>query len=199
MHFMSESANCLRKQKRWETSHRIAMCAQQMTDAHGLDGFTMDELAEAAEVSRRTLFNYFPSKLDAVLGEIPELPAAALATFRAGGPHGSLVEDLGTLAKALLAVKEPDREAMVLSRRVLSSSPRVLAAAHQRFEQITEDFVAQILEREGPDFDIVRARLAVRILGAIFHSALTTFIAGDERPVDVLFDLYLKQTRSLFA
>jgi AcrR family transcriptional regulator len=199
MHFMGESAIGLREQKRWETSHRITVCAQQLTDAHGLDGFTMDELADAAEVSRRTLFNYFPSKLDAVLGAIPELPPAALETFHAGGPHGSLVEDLGTLAKALLAVKEPDREAVVLSQRVLSSSPRVLAAAHQRFEQITDDFVALILEREGPDFDLDRARLAVRILGALFHSALTTFIAGDERPVDELFDRYLNETRSLFG
>jgi AcrR family transcriptional regulator len=199
MHFVSESATGLREQKRWETSHRIARCAQQLTDVHGLDGFTMDELADAADVSRRTLFNYYPSKLDAVLGAMPELPPAALATFHAGGPHGSLVEDLGTLAKALLAVKEPDREAMVLSRRVLSGSPRVLAAAHQRFEQITEDFVALILEREGADFDLGRARLAVRILGTLFDSALTTFIAGDERPVDVLFDHYLNETRALFT
>ncbi len=199
MHSMSESAIGLREQKRWETSHRIALCAQRLTDAHGLDGFTMDELADAAEVSRRTLFNYFPSKLDAVLGTIPEIPPAALATFHTGGPHGSLVEDLGALAKALLSVKEPEREAMVLSRKVLGGSSRVLAAAHQRFEQMTEDFVALILEREGPDFDVERARLAVRILGTVFDSALTTFIEGDERPIDVLFDHYLNQARSLFA
>jgi AcrR family transcriptional regulator len=199
MHYMSESAIGLREQKRWETSHRIALCAQRLTDAHGLDGFTMDELADAAEVSRRTLFNYFPSKLDAVLGTIPEIPPAALATFHTGGPHGSLVEDLGALAKALLSVKEPEREAMVLSRKVLGGSSRVLAAAHQRFEQMTEDFVALILEREGPDFDVERARLAVRILGTVFDSALTTFIEGDERPIDVLFDHYLNQARSLFA
>ncbi|MEP9362913.1 TetR family transcriptional regulator [Nocardioides sp. CN2-186] len=196
---MSESAIGLREQKRWETSHRIALCAQRLADAHGLDGFTMDDLADAAEVSRRTLFNYFPSKLDAVLGTIPEIPPAALATFHTGGPHGSLVEDLGALAKALLSVKEPDREAMVLSRRVLAGSSRVLAAAHQRFEQITEDFVALILDREGPDFDVERARLAVRILGSLFDSALLTFIEGDERPIDVLFDHYLNEARSLFA
>src|SRR6478609_9557324 len=104
MHFVSESAIGLREQKRWETSHRIAMCAQRLTDEHGLDGFTMDELADAAEVSRRTLFNYFPSKLDAVLGELPAVPPAALATFHAGGPHGSLIEDLGALAMAILSV-----------------------------------------------------------------------------------------------
>ncbi|WP_051551561.1 TetR/AcrR family transcriptional regulator [Nocardioides sp. URHA0020] len=196
---MTESAISLREQKRWETSHRISMCAQRLTDAHGLDGFTMDELADAAEVSRRTLFNYFPSKLDAVLGTIPELPAEALATFQAGGPHGSLIEDLGALAKALLAAKEPDREAMLLTRRVLSSSARVLAAAHQRFEQITDDFTALILEREGDDFGIDRARLAIRIIGALFDSALTTFLEGGERPVDELFDRYLTEARSLFA
>lgn len=199
MHFVSESAIGLREQKRWETSHRIAMCAQRLTDERGLDGFTMEELADAAEVSRRTLFNYFPSKLDAVLGEIPELPPAALATFHTGGPNGSLMEDLGELAKSLLAAKEPDREAMVLSRRVLSGSARVLAAAHQRFEQITEDFVALIIDREGPDFEIERARLAVRILGALFDSALTRFIEGDERPIDELFDHYFGEARSLFA
>lgn len=196
---MSESAVGLREQKRWETSHRITLCAQRLTDAHGLDGFTMDDLADAAEVSRRTLFNYFPSKLDAVLGTIPEIPPAALATFHAGGPHGSLVDDLGVLAKALLSVKEPDREALVLSRRVLSGSSRVLAAAHRRFEQITEDFVALILEREGPGFEIERARLTVRIIGALFDSALLTFIEGDERPIAVLFDRYLTEARSLFA
>ena len=71
---MTESAISLREQKRWETSRRITLCAQRLTDAHGIDGFTMDELADAAEVSRRTLFNYFPSKTDAVLGEAPGDP-----------------------------------------------------------------------------------------------------------------------------
>ena len=35
---------------------------------HGLDGFTMEQLAERVGVSRRTLFYYFPAKDDAVLG-----------------------------------------------------------------------------------------------------------------------------------
>ena len=64
---------------------------------------------------------------------------------------------------------------------------------------MTEDFVALILEREGPGFDVERARLAVRILGSLFDSALLTFIEGDERPIDVLFDHYLNEARSLFA
>ena len=124
----------LREQKRWETSQRITRCAKVLTDEHGLDGFTMEDLADAAEVSRRTLFNYFPSKLDAVLGEHPEISPSVLATFHAGGPHGDLVDDLAVLARATLAGKQADRDSIELTRRVMTANPRLLAAAHERFE-----------------------------------------------------------------
>ena len=39
---MSESAISLREQKRWDTSLRITQCAQRLTEAHGIDGFTME-------------------------------------------------------------------------------------------------------------------------------------------------------------
>ncbi|RYJ06280.1 MAG: TetR family transcriptional regulator, partial [Actinomycetales bacterium] len=94
MHYVTESATSLRELKKVETAHRITLCAQRLTDEHGLDGFTMDDLAEASEVSRRTLFNYFPSKADAVLGAHPDLPDDVLATFRAGGPPGDVVDDV---------------------------------------------------------------------------------------------------------
>jgi len=85
MHYMSRSATT-RSGRRQETSYRISQCAQRLTEDRGLDGFTMDELAEAAGVSRRTLFNYFPGKVDAVLGEAPHISEEALAEFRARDP-----------------------------------------------------------------------------------------------------------------
>src|SRR5215510_13401720 len=124
MHFMTESATSLREQKRWETSQRITVCAQVLTDEQGLDGFTMDELADAAEVSRRTLFNYFPSKTDAVLGEHPEIAPAVLETFVAGGPHGDLIEDLAELARSALAAKDTDRATFGRVRRIMCDNPR---------------------------------------------------------------------------
>ena len=58
-------------------------------------------LAEAAGVSRRTLFNYFPGKLDAVLGDSPELSDQVLARFRARGAGSNLVNDLRELGNDL--------------------------------------------------------------------------------------------------
>jgi AcrR family transcriptional regulator len=201
MHSVTESANTsIREQKRWETSQRITACAQRLTDQHGLDGFTMDDLAAAAEVSRRTLFNYFPSKVDAVLGEHPEISPSVLAEFHGGGPHGDLVEDLAELARAVLAVKQPDRVHVELVRRLMATNPRLLLAAHERFEAITEEFTALVVEREGAGFGTARARLLLRLLLALFDAALVELLQeGETRPLDELFEAQLSATRELFA
>lgn len=47
--------------------------AVELFDAHGFDEVTIDEIAEAAGISRRTFFRYFASKEDAVLPEEDEL------------------------------------------------------------------------------------------------------------------------------
>ena len=200
MHFMSESAISLREQKRWDTSHRITVCAQALTVAHGLDGFTMEELAEAADVSRRTLFNYFPSKTDAVLGEAPEIPDADVDAFRSGGPHGNLIDDLAELARIALSVKQPDRESVERGRHILATEPRLLAAAHQRFEAITTEFTDLVLEREGAEFSASRARLLLRIVLALLEVALDGLGADDgDRTLVDLFEEQLRDARELFA
>lgn len=93
LHFATHSASSspagrvsLRDLRRWETARRINAAAQVLTEEHGLDGFTLDDLAAAVGVSRRTLFNYFPSKLDAVLGPLPDIAGTDVEEFRAGGP-----------------------------------------------------------------------------------------------------------------
>src|SRR4051812_43814275 len=121
MHSMSASATqpTRREAQKRATERRIHRCALVLTDERGLESWTMEDLAEAADVSRRTLFNYFQGKVDAVLGGPPELPAEALETFHAGGPSGRLVDDLSTLAAAILAEHDFDPDLVALGRRAL--------------------------------------------------------------------------------
>ena len=199
MHSMDESAT-LRERRRLDTERRITTCAQRLTDDRGLDGFTMEDLAEAAEVSRRTLFNYFPSKIDAVLGNPPHLSQSVVATFCAGGPHGHVVDDLGELATVLLSSKVLTREEMDLGRRVVSTTPRLLAAAHERFEQLSGEFVDMILAREGQQFGADRARLLILLLVAIFDGCLVADEGqGAEPPLADVFTEKLRLARELLA
>lgn len=205
MHFMSDSAISAfpgtqrREEHRRQTSRRITSAAQRLAAERGLDGFTMDELAAAADVSRRTLFNYFPGKVDAVLGEEPHLPEAALAAFLAGGPRGVLLDDVTTLAQALLAGQEVDREEITTVRALLVSDARLMHAVHTRFEAASDRLVGLVLTREGEAFGADRAALLLRLFTVAFGTALEWFAEGDERPIDQIFAEVVETIRDLFT
>jgi len=196
---MVDSANT-RIGRRTATSHRISVCAQRLAEERGFDGFTMDDLAEAAGVSRRTLFNYYSGKVDATLGAAPGPGDELLAEFRAGGPTGDLVADLVSLAKAVQSTAEFDRADEARSRRLLLAEPRLLAAAHERIRAITEEFVDEIRAREGEAFDERRARVAIRMIALLFEMSLDEYLTDpDESELVDIFTATVQTARELLA
>lgn len=199
LHSMLTSANS-RAGRRRLTSHRISLCAQTLTEEHGLDGFTMEELAQAAGVSRRTLFNYYAGKIDAVLGAPPRLCDEDIAQFHARGQGSDLFSDLRLLGERLLDARSLDRDELARTGRILTANPRLLAAAHERFQVLSGEIVEEIRDREGGDFDAQRTRIAIRLLGALFDAALDTFLTDPrERPLADAFDDVLHEARLLLA
>jgi AcrR family transcriptional regulator len=57
----------LRERKKAETRQAVHEAALRLTLAHGLDQVTVEAIADAANISRRTFSNYFASKEDALL------------------------------------------------------------------------------------------------------------------------------------
>lgn len=57
----------LRERKRRQTRQRIVDAGLKLFLADGFDATTLDAIAEAADISRRTFFYYFKSKEDVVL------------------------------------------------------------------------------------------------------------------------------------
>lgn len=177
MHYMSESASAVASASRARrTAEAIHHAALKLTDEHGFDGWTMDTLAEEVGVSRRTLFNHVPGKMDAILGPEKEPDPELFATFVAGGPTGSLLPDLRALALTMLESKQPARTELARVRRVMRSDARVMHATHARFEAGTARFAEVIRQREGSDFPLTRARLAVRVVVVIFEIALDDYL-----------------------
>ena len=186
-----------RAEKQAQTRMRIVRCAQRLCLDRGFEGFTMEELAGEADVSRRTLFNYFPSKVDAVLGsDGPDLADPLLEqpieTFCAGGPHGSLVEDLGALADHFLASKEFDRDIVRGRKEALLSTPKLVSIVHERFETVAAELTAMIARRM-PDLGATEARLVVHLLVAVFDTA--TAVYADEHDDRQLADHFRDHLR----
>ncbi len=174
--------------RRVETTRRLEWCALELTRDRGFDGWTMDDLAAAADVSRRTVFNYFDGKADLVLGPIHETSAGTAAAFVAGGPSGRLFDDLVHFASEALQEKGADLDLVRLRRDVMRSDARVIAIAHARFEVITEDAIDLILQREGQEYGAQRARLLVQLLITIVDSVLDRSEPDLNRPLPDLIN-----------
>lgn len=197
---MSESAiQSGREARRQATAHRISLCAQDLTADRGLDGFTMDELAEAAGVSRRTLFNYYPGKDAAVLGTHPTLDDDLLEQFVAGGPTGRLVDDIAVLVDALLEVKDINRDDVHRVRALVLQEPRLMAYAKARFEEFGEEFLELVRTREGSAYDEIRARVVIQVMAALFDLAINMFADNPDTELSALYAELLSATRSTFA
>ena len=183
LHYMTQSATSLREAKKADTLRRIRHQALVMTRDLGLDGWTMDELADAAGVSRRTLFNYVPGKIDAILGEPPSFPEHAMTVFLSGGPTGRLIDDLSELACSLFESDDFGPELLGLAKQVFATTPRLLVIVHERFEVVAAQMAGHILEREGPGFGARRAHLVVRLMAALFDVAMQELSEDPDGPL----------------
>ena len=113
----------LRERKRAATRGSITAVARSLTAERGLNGYTVEEVCEQAGISRRTFFNYFPSKEDAILGHVDdELPEEVFADFIRRRRRLPFRRDLPTLLQDLvgLALKTVGTDELPPKRRPAS-------------------------------------------------------------------------------
>jgi AcrR family transcriptional regulator len=167
---VSESAIAIRKQA--TASHLTALC-RRLTAERGLNGFTIEEVCGEVGVSRRTFFNYFPSKEDAVFGidEVHELERFA-EHFLALGSRGwpAVVDDLVSFAVRYADSTGHDIAEHIQFMAVLEREPRLLA----RFIGIGRERETALVElvalREGVAVDDPRPRASVDVVSTVMRS-----------------------------
>lgn len=190
MHSVTESATGLRERRTLRTANALAAAARRLTADAGLAGFTVERLCEEVGVSRRTFFNYFASKEDAVLGRCLRVADAdADARFVAGGtpgggPSPTLLDDLVALAVARWEALGITRDTVHEVRAVVEREPRLLGRLLEQAQQDEAADVALVARREGWAPDDVRAATAVHLVVALVRAAATQYLESE--PDDAL-------------
>jgi AcrR family transcriptional regulator len=106
----------LRERKKLATRRLLRRAALDLVGERGLANVTVEDIAEAADVSPRTFFNYFPSKEAALFGGEPDRAAGLRDSVVRLAPGAPAVEVLGT-------VMAQDAEAMAAELRSLGGDP----------------------------------------------------------------------------
>ncbi len=155
----------LRDRKKRDTRDALAEAALELFEAQGYDAVTIEAIAEAAGVSRRTFFRYFPSK-EAVL--FPRR-AAHLAALEAALDDPSTADrsPFERVRLALLRVAERVDEGRVLERRIdaiVTRHPALLA--HERGLDLEWEAVLAAALRRGAPRTRAARREAAHLAGA---------------------------------
>jgi AcrR family transcriptional regulator len=145
---MTDAPN-MRARTRRAVAREITEAARQLFIAQGYEATTIDQIAAAVGMSQRSMFRYFPTKVDIVLGKVD---FAAEEMLEALGAR-PLEEPLWTSLRRMIDVHvvnidEVERQQVAIPiQRIIFESPSVLASYLQKLHDLQDAAVCLILRR----------------------------------------------------
>lgn len=182
----------VRERTRRAVRAELAMLAQDLFVAQGYDETTIDDIAAAAGMSRRTFFRYFASKEGLVLGKY-EIVGDRLAEALAARPHDEPI--WVSLRRAFDVVvdyfaDDPDATRTVAMERIIQSNPALTAGQLERISRTQDQLLDIVRDRTGRhDPNDTRAAAIVGAAFSCLIAAKSTWVDSDQaRPFGELLD-----------
>jgi AcrR family transcriptional regulator len=166
-----EAASGLRERKKARTREAIIDAALDLFGRKGFDATTIEDIAAAADVSPRTFFRYFDSKVDLVMAhnEAHGDKVAPLVVARPAseGPLEALHQVMRQMLLELLADPSVVREF-----RVMMGTPTLRKLAREHFYEEEAELVSAFAVRLGTD----DADLTANVMAAAAASTIWAVI-----------------------
>jgi AcrR family transcriptional regulator len=184
----------LRERKKAKTRAAIRDHAMRLFEEQGYAATTVDQIAEAAEVSQSTFFRYFPTKEDVILTDDydPMIVAAIKAQPPGTPPVRALVN---AMREVFLNLSPEEWESERRRQRIYQTVPELRARAMNQTVSAIELLAAALAEREGrpPDdrkFRVIAGALVGVVLAIVPPGGLDSgFDAADFSDVEEALEM----------
>jgi len=172
----------LRETKKLRTRQEIADKAMGLFVKRGFDHVTVAEVAAAADVSEKTVYNYFPTKEDLFFDEVPDRERALVEAVRNRRPGESVASALERLQST--ACGRMCSEGFAIFARIIEESPALQAKELEVMARFTDALAGAIQSELGVhDLDAkVAANVLVTVQWQHFRNARAHALAGHHGP-----------------
>ncbi|MER5947202.1 TetR family transcriptional regulator [Streptomyces sp. NPDC001904] len=172
-HTSAEPKVGLRERKKIKTRTAIREATYRLIAEQGYDATTVEQIAEAAEVSPSTVFRYFPTKEDIVLTD--EFDPVLERELRARPADESVIDSVRhVVERALqLAFAGESPEVVRLRTRLQVETPAVRSRMMESMSVTGQLLCRVIAERTGRDPDGLEVRVyAMALVGALMQATM---------------------------
>ncbi|MER6466380.1 TetR/AcrR family transcriptional regulator [Streptomyces sp. NPDC001288] len=161
----------LRERKKAKTRSAISAAAITMFLERGYDRVSVAEIAAAAEVTKSTVFVYFPSKDDLALHRIADHVDQSARVVRGRRTDQSPLDALEEMFLSQLDARDAisglsDRPEVIAYSRMVIETPS-LATALNRYQERSTRLLAAALEEASPSLTAMTSRLAACQISAV--------------------------------
>ncbi|GAA3013921.1 TetR family transcriptional regulator [Streptosporangium longisporum] len=189
-----------RDRKKLETRAALEHAALTLVAERGLAGVTVEDIAEAVDLSSRTFFNYFPSKEDALVGAGPASADELREKLDAVPADVPVLEALRLVWRAEAECVQKERERWLLRLKVFEQNPSLLprlVAGGTETERVVSAAVARRTGVEPGTSGYPELVTAVTL--AAFRVAMMRWSAADGRPAlaDLVDDAFARLAAGL--
>ncbi|MEH2511154.1 AcrR family transcriptional regulator [Nitrobacteraceae bacterium AZCC 1564] len=151
----------LRERKRRQTRERISNAALTLFLERGFEATTVDDIAAAAEVSKRGFFDYFPTKEDVVAAWQDEFSNALLAAVAARPAKELLTKVVEeALISTILDAINPQSLAI---GKLIKGTPALRARDHLKYAKLEQKLYDALAARTKGKQDQLRLRLLAMV------------------------------------
>jgi AcrR family transcriptional regulator len=184
----------LAERKRQLVRDELADAALRLLAKQGFQETTVDELAAAAGVSRRTFFRYFASKEDVVISSVVVVTEGIVAEVAARPAEEPPAVAIREAVKAVILEDfAEDRAKSVALIRHTQNIPALRARFAERQDLLRDDLAEVLARRAGRDEPAPRDHFAAGLGLLAFVGALQSWAASDGRAdpaavLDAAFD-----------